>query len=48
MHAASVILFWIPRSDKNPARTTNVEFGEWYKKEGVYTNPAKKDATFSA
>ena len=36
MHAASVILFWIPRSDKNPARTTNVEFGEWYKKEGVY------------
>ena len=36
MHAASVILFWIPRSDKNPARTTNVEFGEWYKKEGIY------------
>ncbi len=21
---------------KNPARTTNIEFGEWYKKEGVY------------
>lgn len=36
MHAASVILFWIPRSEKNPARTTNIEFGEWYKREGVY------------
>ena len=36
MYAASVILFWIPRSEKNPARTTNIEFGEWYKKEGVY------------
>ena len=36
MHAASVILFWIPRSEKNPARTTNIEFGEWYKKEGVF------------
>ena len=36
MHAASAIVFWIPRSEKKPARTTNIEFGEWYKKSGVF------------
>lgn len=35
MHIASVIVFWVPRSDKFPARTTNYEFGEWYKKPNV-------------
>ena len=35
MHYASVIVFWIPRSEKLPARTTNYEFGEWYKKPGT-------------
>lgn len=36
MHCASAIVFWIPRSEKNPARTTNIEFGEWYKKNNVF------------
>jgi calcineurin-like phosphoesterase family protein len=27
---ASVIVFWVPRTEKNPAFTTNVEFGEWF------------------
>ena len=36
MHMASAIVFWIPRSEKNPARTTNIEFGEWYKKNHVF------------
>ena len=35
MHVASVIVFWVPRSDKFPARTTNYEFGEWYKKSNI-------------
>lgn len=26
---ASHILFWIPRNEKHPAFTTNIEFGEW-------------------
>lgn len=26
---ARTILFWIPRSEKLPAFTTNIEFGEW-------------------
>ena len=26
---ARVIMFWIPRSEKLPAFTTNIEFGEW-------------------
>ena len=26
---SSVVLFWIPRTEKNPGFTTNVEFGEW-------------------
>lgn len=36
MHCASAILFWIPRSSDMPGFTTNVEFGEWYKKDGVF------------
>lgn len=36
MHIASAIVFWIPRSDEWPARTTNYEFGEWYKKPRVF------------
>lgn len=35
MNVASVIVFWVPRSDKFPARTTNYEFGEWYKKSNI-------------
>ena len=31
MHLASAIVMWIPRSEEHPARTTNIEFGEWYK-----------------
>ena len=32
LHAATCILFWIPRRiDTMPAFTTNVEFGEWMK-----------------
>ena len=34
MHQASALVFWVPRSEKWPAMTTNVEFGEWYKREG--------------
>lgn len=33
---ASAILFWIPRSEKHPALTTNIEFGEWFDKENVF------------
>lgn len=36
MHLATAIVFWIPRSEKNPARTTNIELGEWYKKPGTW------------
>lgn len=36
MKTASSIVFWIPRSEKFPALTTNIEFGEWYTKEGVF------------
>ena len=36
MHAASAIVFWVPRSGEFPARTTNYEFGEWYKKPNVF------------
>ena len=35
LHYASVILFWIPRSEKHPGLTTNIEVGEWFDKEGV-------------
>lgn len=36
MHLASAIVFWIPRSANHPARTTNIEFGEWYKQNGIF------------
>ena len=36
MHTCSALVFWVPRSEKWPAFTTNVEYGEWYKKEGVF------------
>lgn len=36
MHKASAIVFWIPRSEKHPARTTNIEFGDWYNKPSVF------------
>ena len=36
MHTASAIVFWVPRDEKHPARTTNYEFGEWYKKPHVF------------
>lgn len=29
MDAAAIIIFWIPRSEKNPAFTTNIELGQW-------------------
>lgn len=35
LHLASQILIWIPRTEKHPALTTNIEFGEWFNKEGV-------------
>ena len=34
LHAASVIVFWVPRKKENmPALTTNVEFGYWVSKD---------------
>lgn len=36
MHVASAIVFWVPRSAAFPARTTNYEFGEWYRKPRVF------------
>lgn len=36
MYSASAIVFWIPRDEAHPARTTNIEFGEWYKKDGTF------------
>jgi len=36
MHKASAIVFWIERSEKHPALTTNIEFGQWHDKEGVF------------
>lgn len=36
MHVASAIVFWVPRSKKFPALTTNYEFGEWYKKPHIF------------
>ena len=29
MYKASLIFFWIPRSEEHPAYTTNVQFGNW-------------------
>lgn len=36
MKRCSALVFWVPRSKERPARTTNIEFGDWYDKEGVY------------
>lgn len=38
MKKASALVFWVDRHIKDgfPALTTNVEFGDWYNKEGVY------------
>lgn len=36
MSVASAIVFWIPRSEKHPARTTNIEFGEWFRQPRVF------------
>jgi len=36
MYMCSALVFWVPRSEEHPAYTTNIEFGEWYKKTGVY------------
>lgn len=30
MHNATALVFWIPRSEAHPARTTNIEFGEFH------------------
>lgn len=45
LNLADKILFWIPRSDKLPGFTTNVEFGEWMKSSKTvlaYPEDAKK------
>lgn len=36
MYACSALVFWVPRSKEFPARTTNIEFGEWYKRNNVF------------
>lgn len=36
MYRASAIVFWVPRSKEHPGLNTNVEFGEWYKKSGIF------------
>ena len=38
MKKASAIVFWVARDikGKHPAFTTNIEFGDWYDKPGVY------------
>ena len=36
MYRASAIVFWVPRSKEHPGLNTNVEFGEWYKKKGIF------------
>ena len=36
MSTATAIVFWIPRSKEHPARTTNIEFGEWFKKPNTF------------
>lgn len=33
---SSYIVFWIPRDEKHPAFTTNIEFGEWFDKPNVF------------
>lgn len=36
LNKADAIVFWVARSEKHPAFTTNIEFGEWFKKEHAY------------
>ena len=36
MKKCSALVFWIDRTEKHPAMTTNIEFGDWYDKESVY------------
>lgn len=36
MHNATALVFWIPRTEKHPARTTNIEFGEFHEKANVF------------
>lgn len=36
MKKCSALVFWIDRTEKHPAMTTNIEFGDWYDREGVY------------
>ena len=36
MSTASAIVFWIPRSKEHPGFTTNIEFGEWFKKPNTF------------
>lgn len=36
MHNATAVVFWIPRSEKHPARTTNIEFGEFHTHTNVF------------
>ena len=36
MYSCSALVFWVPRDEEHPARTTNIEFVEWYKKPGVF------------
>lgn len=35
MSKCSCLVFWIDRSEKHPGLTTNIEFGEWFKKKGI-------------
>ena len=37
-----LLYFWIERSEKHPAYTTNIEFGEWVNKNGVYCGWSNK------
>ena len=46
-YKASAIVFWIERTPENPAYTTNIEFGNWFEKDGVFvgwTEKAMKNA----
>ena len=36
LYKSSAIVFWIERSEEYPAFTTNIEFGNWYDKPGVF------------
>lgn len=36
INKSSALVFWVPRSEKHPAFTTNIELGEWMNRKGVY------------